>query len=592
MKNLLLRACAIAVASALALQGCGTYRDYDASTKRVEEATTEAQDKIRTLQTTEQVKAREVVRFHNGDWTSLVPLEIKQRDARDTLQCAGERVLNYAPRATVDILEFSQNITNLCGIPVRVLPDAMTAITTQGRALTQGATGFPGAAGAVPVNPGTPPVPVTPAIGQPIATQAAAMGIAAPANVGGGFNQFNTQVGGRFGQIDIKYRGTLPGLLDNVTSRLGLSWRYRDNIIAIYYLDTKVFRLHGLSYKTNLSSTIQSGTTSSVGAGGSSGSGSNSGVSGTNGSQQTTTITMGADRYEDLKKNIESMLTPSVGRASISASTGTITVTDTPDSLARIERAIDIENASLDIQVMFNVKVISVSMTDSNAFGIDWALVYKSLSGKYGFNLTNVTQKDPLAITAQTNVLSTANGDAQPWIGSQNILSALARQGSVKEIYSPTAITLNHHTVPIQIGTQKSYVQSAMTTQTSQVGSSTSLTPGMVTTGFNMRLTPYVLPDQQILLDTSINMSVLKNLRQIASGGTVIEAPEIDNQIFTQTARLRPGETLILSGFERSRDTNDRAGSGTPENILLGGSVSSNRVRDYIVILITPVTMK
>lgn len=69
----------------------------------------------------------------------------------------------------------------------------------------------------------------------------------------------------------------LPGLLDAVTARLGLSWSFRDGAVQIHYLDTKVFRIYAIQSKTNMQSVVQSGTQlSSSGAGGQGASGATS----------------------------------------------------------------------------------------------------------------------------------------------------------------------------------------------------------------------------------------------------------------------------------------------------------------------------
>ena len=374
------------------------------------------------------------------------------------------------------------------------------------------------------------------------------------------------------------------------TQRLGISWKYIDGAISFFYLDTRVFNFATMALNTDFSSIVQSGMTTTAGtSGGTSAGGSSGGVSGTSGSQQSATVSMKTSKWDDVNKAITSMLTPNVGRLSISPSSGTITVTDTYEVLGRVERFLDGENKALTKQVLFNVKVLAVTIRDTDGLGIDWNLVYNSLSGKYGFSLKNVTQQDASAISATASVLSTATGNAAQFAGTSAVISALAQQGRVSTLRSPSVTTLNMHSVPIQIGSQVSYVASAQTTSTPQVGSTTSLTPGTVTTGFNMILLPYVLPDNMMLIQSSINISALNRIRSVTSAGTTIEVPEVNNQIFSQTARLRPGETLILSGFEQMSEQSDKTGVGTPNNILLGGSVRSNNVRDVIVVLITPI---
>ncbi|MEZ1459349.1 PilN family type IVB pilus formation outer membrane protein, partial [Pseudomonas aeruginosa] len=64
---------------------------------------------------------------------------------------------------------------------------------------------------------------------------------------------------------------------------------------------------------------------------------------------------------------------------SLSRATGTLTVTDRPEVLNRVQQLVNRENESITKQVLLNVNVLSVALTDKDQLGIDWNLVYKSL---------------------------------------------------------------------------------------------------------------------------------------------------------------------------------------------------------------------
>lgn len=569
----------LSLAAISVLAGCATFEQDKKIVRRVEQDDVTATSLAKAAKAQRPHVEREAVVFHEGSWTSLVPIEIKQREARASLLCKGMNEVDYGPRSPVDILEFSQFITNLCGVPIRVMPDAITAIQSQGRLSVMGATGGIGGMGGMT----SPPIP---SVGQPMSSP----GI--PPVIGAG-QGYNTSIGGRSGQIDIKYSGNLPGLLDMVTNRLGVSWKVVDGAVNIFYLDTRTFRLFSQPYAYDVQTIVQSGSTTTTGAtGGASSTGSTSGgISGSSGSQQSTTISMKSKRWDDIDLTIKQMLTPGVGRSQASSSTGTYTVTDIPEVLDRVAAYLDTENKSLTKQIIFNVKVLTVTLTDSNGFGIDWSLVYKTLNGNFGFNLTNVTNPDASAISGKLSVLSTATGNAAQFAGTSAVISALAQQGRVSELMSPTLTTLNHHTVPIQLGSQISYLAGSQTTNTAQVGSTTSTTIGTITTGFNMRLTPYVMPDNQMLLDVALNISSLRQLRQVGTASSPAEAPDLDNRIFNQTARLRAGETLILSGVEQVSENSTKNGVNDPSNVLLGGSIKNGTTRSVAVILISPILM-
>lgn len=570
----MIRRFSLAALAALALVGCSTFEQVDRTARGVEQSQKTASDIAESMRNARQTPPRDTVVYAKDQWVATRPIEIRKQNIPDALRC--DIAIN-AEKAPIDILEFSQVVTKWCRIPARVTPDALQAIQSQGR-IAMGGAATPGQMASAMPAPGAqiPSLPALPGGGGQFGA--------------GAYSSYGQAIGGRAGLIDFKYQGELKPVLDMATQRLGISWKFADGAITFFYLDTRIFNFATMALSTDFSSVVQSGMTmtagTSAGAGGTSGSNS---IGGTSGSQQSATVSMKTSKWDDVRKALDSMLTPGVGRVSISPSSGTITVTDTNEVLNRVERFLDGENKTLTKQVLFNVKVLSVTIRDGDGLGIDWNLVYKSMSGNYGFSLKNLTPSNSDAISASASVLSTATGSAAQFAGTSVVINALAQQGRVSTLRSPSVTTLNMHSVPIQIGSQVSYVASAQTTSTPQVGSTTSLTPGTVTTGFNMILLPYVLPDNAMLLQSSINISALNRIRSVTSAGTTIEVPEVNNQIFSQTARLRPGETLILSGFEQMSDQSEKSGVGTPNNILLGGSVRSSNVRDVIVILITPI---
>jgi len=104
-----------------------------------------------------------------------------------------------------------------------------------------------------------------------------------------------------------------------------------------------------------------------------------------------------------------------------------------------------------------------------------------------------------------------------------------------------------------------------------------------------MDLLPLVMPNNELLLRYSINISSLIRLRAESSGENRIQVPEIDNRIFSQNVRMRSGETLVLSGFDQTSEQGTKAGTGSSWNMFLGGGATRDTTRDVIVVLITPI---
>ena len=51
---------------------------------------------------------------------------------------------------------------------------------------------------------------------------------------------------------------------------------------------------------------------------------------------------------------------------------------------------------------------------------------------------------------------------------------------------------------------------------------------------------------------------------------------------------MRSGSTLVVTGFEETRDKLDKEGTGSADFIWLGGKRASEMERSVLVILITP----
>lgn len=583
-----------AAAIMLLVAGCGSIQNVNDTMQRGDDTASQGRQLAEAMRQQKAAAPRPAVVFSDEQLVDLRPMPIaKQRRSADSLSCNGMSTVTYAPATSIDILEFGQQITKLCGFSVRVTADALAAVSGQ-----INTTGMGGAAGSN--NQAQIPAP-----GQPLPNLPGLPGNAQGAGARGisaqGFGGMSS--GYANGLINNLRWDNKPveGLFDVVTSRLGLSWKKVDGVVTIFYLDTRTFHIYAVPGGADTTSVVQSGTTTAAGvSGGISGQtgGAGGGVSGSSGSTQTTTVTNKTAITDDIIANIKSMLTPNVGRISEPPksaansgggfSTGAVTITDTPEVLDRIAIYLKSENDNITKQVLLNVKVLSVTLTDKDSLGIDWTLVYKSVSG-YGLGLKNQFTGDTNAVSGTVSILDNATGGAGRFAGSSLIVQALAQQGRVSTVTSPSVTTLNLQPVPVQVARQTSYLASVQTTSTAQVGSTTSLTPGTVTTGFNMNLLPVVMPDNNLLLQYSINLSALQRLRQVSSGGNTIEIPEVDNRIFSQKVRLKSGETLVLSGFEQSIDNGNRQGIGRADFWLLGGGVGTDNRRDVIVVLITPV---
>lgn len=383
------------------------------------------------------------------------------------------------------------------------------------------------------------------------------------------------------------YDGPLEGFLDNVADKYRAAWRWEGNRILFFRNTTKTFRLLALPGDISIDSAVSSSGASSGGAAGA-----------TTSSTSTQSVKVSAatmNVWKAIDDSIKSMLS-STGKLVVSSVLGTITVTDTGPVLAAVERFIDQQNIALGRQVVINVRVLAVELTDTDDYGINWNLVYNSLSGNAGFGFANTFTQATGSAALTLRVLGTAVTTGQPsttpdikaWAGSTSIINALSKQGRVSQLTSASITTLNNQPAPLQVGKQTAYLASSSTTVSTGV-STTTLTPGVFTEGFSMGVVPHLLDADQLLLQYSIDLSTLVRLNTVTSGTSSIQTPELTTRNFLQRVRLQSGETIAMSGFEQNAISSSTQGPGDASNTWAGGGVSGSRTRTVLVILLQPV---
>ncbi|EMB5317372.1 PilN family type IVB pilus formation outer membrane protein [Salmonella enterica] len=554
MKKNRIRALTVTVMTALsvALAGCS---EMDNMSRTIRADADIAQQHLDS-----QKRHQDPLVWTDKQWVNLKPIA----QATSSPQKAGLPACNITvgSRDGLTLPEISGLITRICGVRVILSPEVMAAGHGAGSAgVTRRISGplpVPDDSGRIPLD-------------QPGAAGGGQQTALAPATLNG-----------------LRWQGPLGGLLDNITARTGLSWRTEHGAVVFYLTETRTFQFAFLNTRVNSNASVSSGSTSSMGTSGGSGGGDNS-VSGDSSSSQKTTTLQDRDAYEDIRKTMETILTPEKGRYWLSESTGVLTVTDTPQVLETISHYVDEQNREMNRQVQLSVKVLSVSNTRNEQFGIDWGLVYKSLQ-QVGATLNNAGGDIAGATSAGVSILDTATGSAARFSGSSLLIKALSEQGDISVVTSQDSTVTNLTPVPIQMADQTVYVAGSATTTTTDVGATTTLTPGMITTGFNMTLLPLIRQVGDVQLQVNFSLSDPPTIRSFTSkdGNSYIEMPYTKLRSLSQKVNLRAGQSLVLTGFSQDNTSVRKSGTFTPGNFFFGGGRKGEHGRSTLVIIITP----
>jgi type II secretory pathway component HofQ len=208
---------------------------------------------------------------------------------------------------------------------------------------------------------------------------------------------------------------------------------------------------------------------------------------------------------------------------SVDRKAGLLQVTDFPERLDRVGLYLDAVQDRVHRQAQIDARVIEVELSDDKAEGIDWTRVATRLSGG-----------EP---AGQRSARPSLTGLRVTDIG--RLLEALAEQGKVETVASPRMLTLNNE-------------------------------PAIVRTdAVTFSVTPQIAGDAAVTL----------SLSPIVKVPTTAESDLL--------ARVADGETLVVSGFTRARETRER------KNVGLGGgwfgrSTVVTRRHLELVILLTP----
>lgn len=378
----------------------------------------------------------------------------------------------------------------------------------------------------------------------------------------------------------VSYQGPLSGLLNEIGSRFGIWWKYDRKEIYFYKFVTRTFVLYTLPSTPSLSVNVGG---SSQGSGGSS------------------SISLQSSTKMDFWKNIETAIKNMLDKDSkytMDPSNGTITVSATPNDIKKVAKYINEQNTRLSRQVAISVKVLQVSIDDSDQYGLDLSAVWKSPQGE-SIGVSSIAGGLGQDVTKNlTMTLLPGN------VTVNGALQALSTQGTTNLITSGTVTTLNNKPAPIQVVKKQNYISEI--TKTNSGGDASyydvSTETEEIETGFTMDVLPRILEHGRLMLMFNLTLSDLISLEKVSlddrtdgetseGGGQYIQNPIIESRGFTQEVAMKSGQSLVLTGYERVENTSEKSGVGSANNSLLGGTATASKTRSILVIILTPVVL-
>ena len=408
-------------------------------------------------------------------------------------------------------------------------------------------------------------------------------------------------------ELRINYTGSLSGLLDYLSHKYSIWWRHSKGQVSFYKMETRVFTIYALPVESSMSASL-SGTPINSGEGSSEG--------GKTELSMSTKVEL--QLWQKIEDGIKQVM-GSQGEMLIDSTSGNVTVTAPPFTIQKIARYVQALNEKMSRQVAISVKVLQVSLENSDQYGLNLNAVFNS--GSVSSTLVGPFVAPQGSATA--GMLTMTLLDSK-WKDSSAIIQALSTQGKTALVTSTSVTTLNNKVAPVQVTTQENYVKETTIERDNYNNDNGTTSVEMDTDtlnyGFTMEILPRILDNGRLIVLFTMTLTDLISLTTFSSDGsssdssdnnnsdgsddgssdddtttnsnssdtTVVQLPKLQTRGFVQEIAMRSGSTLVLTGFETVQNQTDTSGIGRPRISILGGQAFSDQSRNVLVILLTP----
>ncbi|ADU97746.1 hypothetical protein Theam_1790 (plasmid) [Thermovibrio ammonificans HB-1] len=368
----------------------------------------------------------------------------------------------------------------------------------------------------------------------------------------------------------------LDKALKVILSPLGYSFTIdpENKEIKVSALVTRVFRIPyipkqvSFNFSAGESSTVEgstSGTTTTS---------SSSGSSGTN----EKSVTIQTDFWSELEKNIKNVVSKR-GSYFVNKTARIVTVTDTPENIAKVEKVINSLIKAVSQQVQFRVAIYEVTYSDEFQSGVDWSAVFGSQ------NLQITTGQSTGYVFDLSGYFKA--GKSNPF---NYLVKLLSRYGKVKTIYDNYVRTLSGETVAIVPGETYRFLESIET----QSQADTKLVTQVpvfkeLSLGIQLYITPLKRDDGTTQYELDVTNRFIKSLKTYTFDNNTYTVPELIGRTDISLTTVIPKHHFeVITGIKQYKLDSSQSGVPGLMDIPVAGELFKGRSRkatlsEYIV---------
>ena len=360
--------------------------------------------------------------------------------------------------------------------------------------------------------------------------------------------------------------------LDRISAFFDVNWRFTGDSIEFYKVETRAFNVRSLSLASSSHARV--------------GNQSDAERSGFSSQSGTELYQNDHDEWQGLEARLALFMTGAGRIVALNGGSQTVVVSDTPAALDQIEQFLKVENQSLTRRIRLIFEEITLQVTNESELNLDWNVVFQSAQVAASASVAG------LGSTALQQV--GASIQQGPFSQSEAFIKALSEVGQVVRRQSIPVLSLNRRPVTHALRTTFSYIDKVENTPYSSINgltsNSVSLSQKEETVGSVLTVVPDIQEDGQVLLSVAYDNTVAQPLKTITVGsaaqGMQVQQVTIEGSATVQQVLLRPGQPLVVAGFDHSEQQQVEQRLSTGLSLLLGGGqrLKEQRLRTLLIV--------
>ena len=408
---------------------------------------------------------------------------------------------------------------------------------------------------------------------------------------------------------------TLPKILDRIESQADITYFLEGDTIKVM-VDKPYLYTYNINYlnisrssggKVSVATEIGATSTGIQNTGGGGENKANSEIENKSSNEfwATITVNIGGILGEDIKPGSGSRMTTG-NNIIVNRESGVIAVRATAKQHKLVKKFIDKVVGSAQRQVLIEVTIAEVELSDLYQAGIDWSVVSETATVGGSTVLTKGGIQDVIGGSLGTSPFFQLATSGSINGNPLNItLKALETFGDVKVLSSPKVMTLNNQTAILKVVDNKVYfsIDVSVVPGGPNTDSLTTVdtTVNTVPVGIVMAVTPYIDEEEVVTLNIRPTISKIVGMVDdpnplLADAGVVSEIPVIQVREIETMLKVNNRDTAVIGGLMQDTINKDNRGVPFLSSIPLLGALFSYTEEEYIktelVIFIRPVVIE